>query len=266
MSGSKTMKIQKNDGPDFVGIGVQKSGTSWIGNILAQHPDVYIKKKEISFFVQNFHRGYEWYHKFFMDKGKRISGEITVSYMISPRPESTRKEFYPKKNPRRKIMFWRKQPDARDELKAHYPDLRVFAIFRNPVERAWSQYWFWRKRKERLKKNIVPFEKMFADDGRWIYSYALYADLLTYWRKAFPGMGVFFYDDLKKDPLALAKEIYRFIGVDPCFTPEVNKVINKGSYIKMDNKIRAMLVNAYAGQIKKFAEITGRDLSHWLEY
>ena len=43
------MKIQKNDGPDFVGIGVQKSGTSWIGNILAQHPDVYIKKKKLVF-------------------------------------------------------------------------------------------------------------------------------------------------------------------------------------------------------------------------
>ena len=162
-------------------------------------------------------------------------------------------------------MFWRKQPSARDELKTHYPNLRVFAIFRNPVERAYSQYWFWRRRKERLKKNIVPFEKMFADDGRWIYSYALYADLLTYWRKAFPDMGVFFYDDLKKDPLSLAKEIYRFIGVDPCFIPEVNRVINKGSYIKMDNKIRAMLVNAYADQIKKFAKITERDLSHWLK-
>lgn len=253
------------EGPDFVGVGVQRSGTTWAGDILSQHPDIYIKKKEISFFVQNFHRGYGWYHDFFKDKNGRHAGEMTVSYMITPRPDSIRKEFYPKWNPRRSLMCWRKLPSARDELKAHYPGLRVFAIFRNPVDRVWSHYWFWRNRKERLGKRIVSFEKMFADDGRWIQTYGLYADLLACWREAFPDMGVYLYDDLKKDPVALARELYRFIGVEDSFEPKVKQQFNKGSYEPMPQNIRRMLVERYRDQIRNFSDMTGRCLSHWLK-
>ncbi len=251
--------------PDFVGIGAQKSGTTWIGDILSQHPGVYIKKKEISFFVRYFHRGYDWYHEFFREKNGRRAGEISVNYIISPRPDSTHKEFYPKWNPRRRLTFWRRQPSARDELKAQYPGLLVFAIFRNPVDRAWSHYWYWRSRKERLGKRIVPFEKMFADDGRWIRTYGFYADLVAHRREAFPDMAVYFYDDIKREPLALAKKVYRFVGVTDSFEPVVERQVNKGRYEPMPRNIRAMLVDVYQDQIRRLADMTKRDLSHWSE-
>ena len=92
-------------GPDFVGIGVHKSATTWVGDILAQHPDVYIKKKEVSFFTHSFYRGYGWYSNFFKDKGTRKAGEITPGYIISPRQDSSTKEFYPHFNPRRTIFY-----------------------------------------------------------------------------------------------------------------------------------------------------------------
>ena len=207
----------RDQGPDFVGVGVQKSGTSWLIQALQQHPAIYVKKKEISFFVQNFHRGYEWYHSFFAEKDGRLAGELTVSYFIAPRPNPSRKEFYPRWNPRRRLLFWRRQPSARDELHRRYPGIRIFAIFRNPVERAWSHYWFWRKRKERIGKahRVVQFENMFANDGRWIYSYGCYARTLRYWREVFPDMGVFFFDDLKADAISLRGRVLTFLGADP---------------------------------------------------
>ncbi len=251
-------------GPDFVGIGVQKSGTTWVADMLSQHPQIFIPKKEISFFVQNFHRGYDWYNRLFAQKGYRKAGELTVSYMITPRSSPARKEFYPKWNPRRQLIFWRKQPSARDELKSNYPDVKIFAIFRNPVDRTWSHYWYWRRRKEHLNKKVVQFEQMFADDGRWIHTYSQYADLLNYWRQLFPDMGVFFYDDLQDDPHAFVQELYRFIGVDPGFNPLITQEVNKGTYDSMPEHIRELLVNAYRDQIGKFSRQTGRDLSHWL--
>ena len=252
-------------GPDFVGIGVQKSGTTWVADMLSQHPQIFLPKKEISFFVQNFHRGYAWYNRIFEQKGQRRAGELTVSYMITPRSSPVRKEFYPKWNPRRKIFFWRKQPPARDALKANYPGVKIFAVFRNPVDRTWSHYWYWRSRKEHLNKNVVQFEKMFADDGRWIHTYSRYADLLRYWRQAFPDMGVFFYDDLRQEPEAFLYELFRFLDIDPDFKPRLNQEVNKGDYEAMPEHIRKLLVRAYREQIEEFARQTGRDLSHWIQ-
>ncbi len=250
-------------GPDFVGVGVQKCGTTWIANILSQHPDADIQKKEISFFVRHYHRGFDWYHKFFDHSTGRLCGEISVNYWNSPRPDSTHKEYYPKWNPRRKLLFWQKQPSARDELKARYPDVKVFVMFRNPVDRAWSHYWFWRNRKERLGKRIVPFERMFEDDGRWLRTQGYYADTLAHWREVFPNIGVFFYDDLVNRPLELAVEVYRFIGVDESFKPELKGKVNAGSYNPMPQALREKVLSEYDGQIHRLAAMTGRDLSHW---
>ena len=154
---------------------------------------------------------------------------------------------------------------ARDELVAHYPGLRVFAMFRNPVDRVWSHYWYWRNRKVRLRKGFVPFERMFADDGRWIRLQGDYADLLSHWREAFPDMGVFLYDDMRADPAALARSVYRFVGVDEGFAPALSKKVNLGKYEPMPRQTRERLVEAYRDQVVRFAAMTGRDLSGWLD-
>ena len=266
-SGSMTDQKPRDQGPDFVGVGVQKSGTSWLIQALQQHPAIYVKKKEISFFVQNFHRGYEWYHSFFAEKDGRLAGELTVSYFIAPCPNPSRKEFYPRWNPRRRLLFWRRQPSARDELHGRYPGIRIFAIFRNPVERAWSHYWFWRKRKERIGKahRVVQFENMFANDGRWIYSYGCYARTLRYWREVFPDMGVFFFDDLKERPREMLREVFAFLGVDSYFEPDLSMKPNKTGSPAMPEVTRKLLVDAYREEVDTFQEMTGRDLGHWLE-
>ena len=65
-------------GPDFVGVGIQKSGTTWVGWILEQPPEVLMRKKEISFFVRYFHRGWNWYESWFEDKGQRRANVARV--------------------------------------------------------------------------------------------------------------------------------------------------------------------------------------------
>jgi len=261
-----TVIVPRAEGPDFIGVGIHKSGTTWLAEMLSQHPGILLTKKEINFFVRYFYKGYRWYHNWFADKNGRMAGECTPNYIISPRPDSTHREFYPHWNPRRSLYFWRRQPSARDELKSRYPGIVVYAIFRNPVDRAWSAYWFWRSRKERLGKRVVSFDKMWADDGRWIRTQGLYADHLTYWREAFPDFGVFFFEDIKDDPLGLVRSVCRLLGVDDTFTPR-NYARNerKGQYEPMSPELREKLVDFYRDQIFRFSEMTGRDLSHWLK-
>jgi len=253
------------EGPDFVGVGVQRCGSSYLADLLAQHPGVLIRKKEINFFIHRFHKGYTWYHNWFRNKNGRMAGEFTPTYIMSPRPDSSHKEFYPKWNPRRALLFWRRQPSARDELNAHYPGIRAFAIFRNPVDRAWSAYWYWRRRREKLGKRLVPFERMWDDDGRWIRSRGHYACYLAHWREVFPDFGVFFFDDIREDPISLSRAVYQFVGVDHTFRPKTTRWVNKGQYEPIPFATRKMLVRFYKDQILRFSEMTGRDLSHWLE-
>ncbi len=255
-------------GPDFVGVGSQKCGTTWLAAVLAQHPEIlFSKSKEIGFFSTEFHRGYKWYNSHFAEKNGRIAGEISVNYAYTPRPDPSRKQFYPKRNYRNELLFWRKRPSARDEMLKHYPGLKVFMMLRNPIDRAWSHYWYWRNRKERIgkAKSVVPFAQMFNEDGRWIRLQGEYATLLTYWREAFPDMGVFFYDDLVNDPERFAKDAFRFLEVSEDFIPKVAMRVNKGSYPDMDEADVRLAANYYRPQIERLGKMTGRDLSHWLK-
>ncbi len=55
--------------PNFIGIGAAKCGTTWMHNLLQQHPNIYMpqKRKEIDFFnvKSNYSRGIDWYESFF---------------------------------------------------------------------------------------------------------------------------------------------------------------------------------------------------------
>src|SRR3990172_3765829 len=202
---SDLIATPRERGPDFVGVGVQKSGTTWLADVLAQHPGVLLRREEISLFVRYFHPRWGWYESFFADKQGRMAGELSVNHLYSPRPDMTHREFYPAWNPRRRLYFWRRYPSARDELAARYPGLRVFAVFRDPAERAWSHYSMWRLRRERNKKRVVPFERMFADDGRWIRTQGLYAHWLPHRGGRVSRFGGVLYPDNLKDPETLAR-------------------------------------------------------------
>jgi hypothetical protein len=84
------------EGPDFVGVGVQKCGTTWVAARLREHPDVFFDEKEISFFTNHFYRGYDWYHGLFTGRDGKVAGEWSPNYFISPRPRSPQVEHYPR--------------------------------------------------------------------------------------------------------------------------------------------------------------------------
>jgi hypothetical protein len=73
-----------NRGPDFIGIGAQRTGTSWIYACLYEHPQVCMPQKEIGFFSRdrNWSRGFEWYEQIFAEcPPGAIAGEFSTSYL-----------------------------------------------------------------------------------------------------------------------------------------------------------------------------------------
>ncbi|MBC7234626.1 MAG: sulfotransferase domain-containing protein [Chloroflexi bacterium] len=73
--------------PNFLGIGVPRAGTTWLHQLLVDHPDVYVpeRRKEVRFFDEHFERGVRWYEGFFPASGQgdvyRAVGEISPQYL-----------------------------------------------------------------------------------------------------------------------------------------------------------------------------------------
>jgi len=74
--------------PDFIGIGAQKCASAWLYNILLSHPLISMATpqdgdKDTRFFSYFYDRGFEWYERYFEKRGNGIAGEYSTSYLYS---------------------------------------------------------------------------------------------------------------------------------------------------------------------------------------
>jgi hypothetical protein len=103
----------------FALVGVQKAATSTIAFYLLRHRQVSRgEKKERHFFDKDFldweNPDYSHYHAPRRTPGQRITGDYTPAY-----------------------LFW---PQALQRMHRYSPDMRLIASFRDPIERAFSQW------------------------------------------------------------------------------------------------------------------------------
>lgn len=108
--------------PTFLGIGVQRGGSTWLHTLLASHPDIYMPtiRKEIRFFDRYYGNGLEWYESFFCppedaNKYKAI-GEISPEYYECE--------------------------DCPERIFKTFPQIKMIMMLRHPISRAYSQYGF----------------------------------------------------------------------------------------------------------------------------
>ncbi|MCA9375373.1 sulfotransferase domain-containing protein [Candidatus Dojkabacteria bacterium] len=218
--------------PDFLGIGAQKSATTWIDKMLRYHPMLYFPQtKEIHFFDQNFLNGLEWYSNHFMFAGNKVKGEITPAYAILPSDT---------------IAFIRRL----------VPEVKLFFIMRNPVDRAWShalmEFMMVRKLKyEEITKEM--FLEHFNGEGSIIRGD--YATNLTNWFKHFPRKRLLlcFYEDVEENPQQLLESIMNHLSVDPNLYPwdklDIKKRFLVNKQIELPDDLKARLQEIYKDKV-----------------
>ena len=101
--------------PDFLGLGVQKGGTTTLHTLLAAHPQLMLpQKKELHFFTHRYWRGKRWYgRQFRAATPDQKCGEITPYY-----------------------LFHSLVPER---IQRCCPKVRLIVLLRDPVERALLQ-------------------------------------------------------------------------------------------------------------------------------
>ena len=202
--------------PNFLIIGAGKSGTTSLFDILKQHPQVYgPKKKELRFFSYDKH--YAKGPQFYEDSYFKKAGGYAIRTEASPA-----------------YLNWSEKSAPR--IKEVYGDrpIKLLAIFRDPVKRAYSQYWHrWRLgsedgsytfaeavkfEEERIKAN---FETLYYK-GDGLHGYVRcshFMQRLQPFLDRFPRESFHFMlqQDLYVDFDARMAELCRFLGIDDTF-------------------------------------------------
>ncbi|WP_295607077.1 sulfotransferase domain-containing protein [uncultured Lamprocystis sp.] len=174
----------------FVGIGVQKCATTWLYDILLDHPNVALsKRKELDFFSYHFGRGYQWYEEQFpADRHGCLVGEISPSYFVDA--------------------------NVPERLQAYAPEANLIVSLRDPVERAVSNH----RHEVRLGNfhgDDLSFEAGLANNPLYLEQ-SRYGTYLQRWLRHIPvsRMLFLFQEDIDRDPQVIAQQVYRFLDVD----------------------------------------------------
>ena len=172
--------------PNFIAVGVGRSGTTWLHDVLTGHVGLPDGVKETDFFLRNYGNGINWYKSFFHHcaPGQPIV-EICPTYFSSA--------------------------DARRRMKLHIPDCRIICTFREPVERAYSHY-------KLMRHNVwtrASFEEV-VDRSKEIAEMNRYAFNLIGWQQSFGRDNVLIrlYDDLQEDPQGYLDAVCDFININ----------------------------------------------------
>lgn len=184
--------------PTFLVIGAQKSGTSWLHEMLRQHPQIFVPEmKEVHFFIKpeesrfsRLEKGWDWYQSLYEPHTERVTGDVTPDY-----------------------IYWDYCAPMIAETR---PDAKIVAILRHPVDRAYSQYWMSRRNEthERSFETCLEDSRPLVERGR-------YAEQLARFFDCFPraNLRILFYEELFADPAKALCGLYGFLGVDDGFTP-----------------------------------------------
>lgn len=214
--------------PSFMVIGTAKGGTTSLYHYLNQHPLITMpKRKELHFFdTKKYQRGIEYYLTKFPRED--ITGDVTPRYM----PAS-----------------WVPQ-----RVSAHFPDIKIIVLLRNPVDRAFSHYkqQVYPKSHQTFEHHIKKEMEQLRTKGKHIGLVLLqrgfYAEQLRNWLRYFPKEQFLILksEDFFKNTQETMDKIFAFLGLPPHHYPSFS-IRNKGSldHLVLKPETRKMLERFY---------------------
>jgi hypothetical protein len=297
--------------PNFLVIGAAKSGTTSLYHYLKQHPEVFMSPvKEPLFFAAE-----GGTIEYAGPDGRLVSrpankGAVTEIGAYERLFDGVTDE----KAVGEVSPMYLYVPKAPERIQHRIPSAKLVAVLRNPVERAYSAYL---QRDREGREPLSDFrEALRAEEGRmrdgWGLGYhykarGLYHEQLLRYHEAF-GRGsvrVYLYEDLNESPAAIAKDAFRYLGVDDTFAPDTSRrhnaagvprnaavralvrrmrpvtlalrpvlrsgplqKVKRGAFGKpppMPEETRRELIEYYREDVLKLQDLIGRDLSGWLD-
>ena len=242
----------------FFVVGAQRSSTTYLYQALDEHPEIEMAKPmrpEPKFFHVDtlFEKGLDFYQSQFFsaESNARIRGEKSTVYIESEK--------------------------AARRIANCYPQTKIIMIFRNPIERAISHYWF---SKNNGWETLSIEEAFLQEDARWLdfdsakvsgspYAYlhrGIYIDYLLMYEHYFPveNIKVILYEQLVGSKEKFL-ELYSFLGVSAYTPSTLHTIINEGDKPgrPLSPELRQYLADYFAEPNARLAEHLNISLCEW---
>jgi Sulfotransferase domain. len=267
--------VTGNVGPDFLCIGAQKGGTTWLYQQLDCHPDFWMPPiKELHYFdklgrVQRAsaprcrderdprflesikslsaepRMDLQNYARLFEPKGSLLSGDISPSYSLL-------------------------SDEVIRRVVRCFPNLKVLFLARDPVERLWSHLSMevhYRQIELFDVTNIDEINRHLLRRGLLLRSYP--SAVVPRWKRYVHAdqFRVYFFDDLQRNPAELRRSILHFLGADPD-KPSSRLTADYNSWSRMEklpltNKVRSHLAKFFKNELKICAARLGGPARDW---
>ncbi|WP_429933176.1 sulfotransferase family protein [Alteromonas sp. 4B03] len=188
--------------PNFICVGVQRAGTTWLYECLKEHPEVYVPEvKELNFFSSHFEKGIEYYASFF----ENASTDYKAIGELSP-------NYYHIKT-------------AIDRISSTLPNTKIILILREPVARSYSHY----QLSVTNQCSGMTFDEA-MEQVPIISTLSMQATFVEHILNSFPRNNIHlaFYDELQATPQSFLKGVFGFLNVNDSFTPSIlNNRVNR---------------------------------------
>lgn len=245
--------------PDFIIIGTQRGGTTSLYNYLSEHPKIApARVKEVHYFSVNYDKGVDWYERHFpRTRGlrRRLTGEASPYYIFHPHSPARVKELV--------------------------PHVKIIALLREPVARAFSHY----RHEVRMGEEPLSFEEAVAREDQRIapdverlaqdplyeghahrnYSYVArgrYVEQLRGWTRFFPleRMLVLRSEDLFSDPATVYAQTVRYLELPAHDLGSYERYNAAGELEGLTPHLRSTLSEYFRPFNEQLYALLGRDL------
>ena len=222
--------------PNFLLVGAAKSGTTSLYHYLGEHPDVFMPDdKEPNFFVRSLRTPEQ-------DCGEVSRLEDYLALYTGSEHATARGDACVHN------LYYHRV--AIPEILEHLGDVRIIIALRDPVDRAWSQHSsIHRDQRFASFEDALAFEQAYrAPDGaeipwsdrNYLYrSWGRYCEPVRAYVAAFSRVEIVLYDDLREDPAGVVRSLYRFLGVDDSFEPDLDARYNRSFSPRNEFVLRA---------------------------
>jgi Sulfotransferase domain len=168
-------------------------------------------------------------------------------------------------------------PHAARRIYEVMPQVKIIAVLRNPVERAFSHYKYFITRKmpfsEAIKveqselaieRNMMMQNENYYSSTYQFYSIlsrGIYVDQLRVYENYFgkDAMLILKSEDLFKYPQSVVNQVFKFLNVSP---NNIKNLLqhNKQSYKPMDDSLKKYLIDYYKPHNQRLYQFLGKDL------
>ena len=279
-----------NTGPDFICIGAEKAGTTWLYDNIRHHPDVWLPPKpfkELHYFDDKTPNKQllpigKFYHGSFLRKCSALVHNPTIE---------TARWLWRFNHHRNDSMHWYKSLFIKSDkicgditpsystMDAHGVEYaktvvgdkcKIILIIRNPISQSWSSVkMLYRYRKidiqkcdaaEIIEEMQLPFMALKSD----------YSRMIKLWKTHFDEdmFQVFFFDDLVNDSKTFLLDVCKFIGIDvnewrPS-NPDQATNTDKAE-INIPDNIKSALSTYYLPELEELSRSLGGHATSWLD-